>query len=460
MLAFLRNKTGNVAIVAAIMLPVIIFGAGGAVDFYIQGNQRASLKELSDLLATRGAREFLLANATPGQIKSVINAAVQNGVADNYTAGEFDLQIDIDSKNTTVSVSVSQSPKPGLILTKLKQFQSAIKTRSTAVARGGMNVCIVALEQSADGAIQSNINASLNAEDCSIMSNSKGSSGIVATGSSAYNAGLICSSGGYYGLPKAFNPSVTVDCPVYSDPLRERQPPTFGACDETDLVLGELTEDITIESDSSSLQEFSLAAPKMSGDSAFVEFAADSTNDIVQVFQQQFFTLDPGVYCGGIAIGANANVTMNPGTYVIKDGPLIVDVGAELNGVNSSFYLTGDDATFHFSAESKISLTAEKSGPLAGILFFEDRSAPQNRVHRILSNDARTLLGTFYLPRGILSVASVQPVADQSAYTVIVAKKLQMTGSPTLVLNSNYGATDIPVPTGVGPVGGNTYLRE
>ena len=107
-----------------------------------------------------------------------------------------------------------------------------------------------------------------------------------------------------------------------------------------------------------------------------------------------------------------------------------------------------------------VSLTAEKNGPLAGILFFEDRSAPVDRVHRILSDDARTLLGTFYLSRGILSVASVKPIADQSAYTVIVAKKLQLTGSPSLVLNSNYAATDIPVPTGVGPVGGNTYLRE
>ena len=342
MLAFLKNKTGNVAIIAAIMLPVIIFGAGGAVDFYIQGNQRASLKDLSDLLATRGAREFLLANATPQQIESVINAAVQNGVAQNYTNSEFDFQVDIDQKNMTVSVAISQAPQPGLILTKLEQFQSPIKTQSTAVARGGMNVCVVALETSAEGAVQGNINSTLDADECSIMSNSKASSGVVASGNSSFNAGLICSAGGYYGLPHSFNPSVTVDCPVYSDPLRDRQAPTFGSCDEIDLVLGEGAEEISFDSDSSSLQEFSLAAPKMSGDSAFIAHTEETAaSDSADIAQQQNFTLDPGVYCGGITIGSNASVTLNPGTYIIKDGPLAVDMGAELTGVNTSFYLTG-----------------------------------------------------------------------------------------------------------------------
>jgi len=59
-----------------------------------------------------------------------------------------------------------------------------------------------------------------------------------------------------------------------------------------------------------------------------------------------------------------------------------------------------------------------------------------------------------------LSVASLTPVADESAYTAIVAKKFSMTGSPTLVLNTDYAATDIPTPDGIGPTGGQVYLRE
>ena len=166
------------------------------------------------------------------------------------------------------------------------------------------------------------------------------------------------------------------------------------------------------------------------------------------------------MHTGGLAIGAFADVHLNPGVYIIKDGMLALDLGAKLTGENVSFYLVGDDSTFYFGPEAVISLTAPKDGPLAGILFFEDRNAPADRKHYILSDDARVLLGTFYLSRGILTVASLLPVADQSAYTAIVAKKLQITGNPTLVLNADYNATDIPVPAGVGPVGSTVYLRE
>ena len=56
------------------------------------------------------------------------------------------------------------------------------------------------------------------------------------------------------------------------------------------------------------------------------------------------------------------------------------------------------------------------------------------------------LLGTIYLPRSILLVNSNAPVADKSAYTAIVAGRLWLQEGPTLTLNANYGATDVPVP--------------
>jgi hypothetical protein len=43
-------------------------------------------------------------------------------------------------------------------------------------------------------------------------------------------------------------------------------------------------------------------------------------------------------------------------------------------------------------------------------------------------------------------------VADESAWTVILAKSLQLTGSARLVVNAEYGASPVPVPKGVGPL--------
>ncbi len=48
-------------------------------------------------------------------------------------------------------------------------------------------------------------------------------------------------------------------------------------------------------------------------------------------------------------------------------------------------------------------------------------------------------------------MAANNPVSDQSAYTIIVARRFTLSEGPTMVLNTNYGgATDIPVPNGVG----------
>ncbi|MEZ5894692.1 MAG: hypothetical protein R3C58_16295, partial [Parvularculaceae bacterium] len=117
-------------------------------------------------------------------------------------------------------------------------------------------------------------------------------------------------------------------------------------------------------------------------------------------------------------------------------------------------------ALLNLKRNSIAHLTAPKSGLMAGLLLWESASAPENRKHNILSDNARELLGTIYLPRGTLNINTMMPIADQSAYTAIIAKHLAMDGTPQLVLNTNYGATDIPTPEGVGPTGGAVYLRE
>ena len=55
-------------------------------------------------------------------------------------------------------------------------------------------------------------------------------------------------------------------------------------------------------------------------------------------------------------------------------------------------------------------------------------------------------------------IAAQAPVADSSAYTAIVVGRMWLRKGPTLVLNSDYAATDVPVPAGLG--GTKTSLVE
>jgi hypothetical protein len=70
------------------------------------------------------------------------------------------------------------------------------------------------------------------------------------------------------------------------------------------------------------------------------------------------------------------------------------------------------------------------------------------------------LLGTIYLPQGMLYVGANSPVADLSAYTIVVAGQFSLSAGPTMVLNSNYGATTVPVPPRLGPKSGHTVLTQ
>jgi len=155
-----------------------------------------------------------------------------------------------------------------------------------------------------------------------------------------------------------------------------------------------------------------------------------------------------------------AQVFLNPGIYIIKDGPLIISGNAALVGENVGFYITGSKAKIKFTPDSSISLTAPKDGPLAGLLMFEDASRRTAATHYIQSDDARVLLGTIYLPASNLVVDANSPVADQSAYTAIVALSLKLYNGPHLILNTNYGATDIPVPQNIKGIGNIVTLNK
>jgi hypothetical protein len=134
------------------------------------------------------------------------------------------------------------------------------------------------------------------------------------------------------------------------------------------------------------------------------------------------------------------------------------ELAAALTGENVSFRFVGPKAGFRFAETAIVSLGAPKEGPMAGFLFYRD-PGPQPGDFVIGTDLATKLLGTTYLPGATLSVDVIGLVAAQSAYTVIVADRIDIRGAE-LVVNSDYGATDIPVPRGVGPTGGKVTLTK
>ncbi len=104
-----------------------------------------------------------------------------------------------------------------------------------------------------------------------------------------------------------------------------------------------------------------------------------TTNLIVSAGRR---TLTPGVYCGGLKITTGAAVTtLSPGVYVLKNGPLVVDKQSSLTADGAGFFLTGANAVLAIDDTTTVNMKARQAGPLAGMLFFEDRSVPVGQTH-------------------------------------------------------------------------------
>jgi Flp pilus assembly protein TadG len=406
---YARNPSGSVALLAGLVAPALVMIVGLAVDVTNLTSQRQNLQNLADGAALAGAAELRLGNANTTTILQV----AQNYV--NGSGGGLPITFSgtVSSDKTTFQVSLSETVET-LMLHNFAPALVNLSASATAKVVGGAPVCVVGFGTNANFTVGLEKQALLVATNCAVYSNSKKPNGLFAKNSAVLTAAFICSSGGKSGAgPGSFVPTPQTDCPALPDPLINRPAPPAGSCTYTNYVV----------------------------------------NGGVPV-------LYPGTYCGGLTITNSASVILSPGIYVMKDGPLWVTGGASLTGVNTGIFLTGNGAVLNFDSASTISLTAPITGTMAGLLIFEDRASPQGQTHQILSNNARVLLGTIYLPQGMLYIGANSPVADQSAYTIVVANQFSLSAGPTMVLNTNYSATTIPVPAGLGPLSGHSVLTQ
>lgn len=394
---FVRNQSGATAMMFAVSLPAGLGAIGVASDFAIYNMKLAKLQAAADQAAIAGAKEFALSTSTT----SSINNAAKTFAEASYDPGAaLNVAISVDGKKASVKVNLTENWSP-FFAHFVGAHITPVVADSTAALSGQANVCILALNKTLPYMVMVDKGGRVTANSCGVNSNSKSPAGISVQTAGVIKAEVTCSAGGVVN-GGTITPPPTTDCPTVDDPLGSRPAPPIGGC-------------------------------------LFTNFKATSGTT----------TLNPGTYCGGISLSGTAKAIFNPGTYVIKDGDFKVSGNAAIQGDHVGFYLTGTTSKLNFTGDSTVSLTGAVTGEMSGLLFYEDRTAPLYRTHRINSKSANQLTGTIYLPRGYLLVDPSSKIADQSAYTAIIAQGVMVTAGPELVMNSNYGATDVPVPVGI-----------
>jgi len=447
MTSFGADSKGNMTVMMLGIMAVVAFIVGGIVDYMSLSNQKRDLQGTADRAAIAAAQELVVFKGTDGRVQSVAEAFV----GASYTRPhQTSAKIIEDGKAVKVTITAdAQTYFPGPI-----GNVDSVQVDAVAEIAGGGYVCMVGLDPKAPSTLEMDDKARVTAEKCAIYSNSKSSASLTLHSLARVKAELVCVAGGISGPTSAVTPNKPItDCPVLQDPLRDRPEPNVGLI-QCDNVLGK--EGV--------LGKNGILGNGLSGKDGLLGkdgalLGKDGVlkgGDLVGALAPGLLVtgkteLEPGVYCGGLNI-IGGDVKLKPGTYILNNGGLVVASGGKLQGENVGFYLTGalGLSTIQFAPSSTISLTAPKTGDMSGMLFFEDRDVLFKFPHIIASNNARNLVGTIYLPGNTLEINSTDPIADQSDYTVIIAKQFEMKDGPELVLNTDYENSPIPVPEGVG----------
>ena len=172
---------------------------------------------------------------------------------------------------------------------------------------------------------------------------------------------------------------------------------------------------------------------------------------------QSVVDLYPGTYCGGINVGNQTvnfhnNADGSPGIYNLVGGGLTTQsANSIINGTDVMFFNTYGDVYSHGShftetyspisinANSTVDLSAPTAGTYAGILFYDDRTAPE-ASDSYGGGSTAIYQGTIYTPTADItmygnSTASTNP-SQNSQYTLIIAYTISLQG--TTGLSNNY----------------------
>ncbi|RWM05994.1 MAG: hypothetical protein E5X80_22395 [Mesorhizobium sp.] len=386
-----RGEGGNVAIVFALTLPVVVGGAGLGVETSYWYYSSLKLQATADAAAYAGALEKIQGSDTAAITTAATQSATDNGLG----AGTITVNTPPTSGPNTAKKAVEVIVKQNLdrmftaIFTQTKVPEQA---RAVALITDGAYACNTALNPSASQAVSISGNTSLKQIGCVINANSIAADAIKVQGSATLQTDCLIAVGGV-----SLSNSPTMVCKA----------PITGALPVSDPFS-------------------SLPAPTTSGSCQNVN-GGKSTQ-----------TIQPGTYCNGMNL--NGNVTLSPGVYVVE-GNLKINAGAVIQGDGVTIYMTGSN-TVSMNGNATVMLSAPTSGTYSGMLFYGDRTGTS--ASSTFNGTADSLLtGAIYFPRQ--QVNYLGNFSGTGGCTQVVADKIQWSGSTTIKQDcTSLGMKNIP----------------
>ena len=397
----LWDNKGNIAVMAALTMPLVVGGAGIGVETGYWYYEQLRLQEAADAAAFAAALE-----QRAGSDEEEAEAGAQAAAATNGFNTATDT-IDVVSPST-METDETNSVDVELTRTVPRAFSAlfgedpiVVRARASAAYSTAANACVLALDKSASPAVSFGGNSGAQMAGCVVMANSMAANAVTFSGNSGVTAPCIMAVGGYVEDSNATVNLTTCEAvmtgqPPAADPFRNVPYPDAVGCQA------------------------------QSGDG-----------------------MTPGCYTGGVQL--KNTVTLDSGVYVIDGGTLKINANADVSGDDVTFVLL-NGATVDFNGNAKIQLSAPTSGTYKGMLFMGSRTSGAGGISKFNGTADSLLTGALYFPKQ--NVEYNGNFSGNGGCTQIVAATVSWNGNTNFNVDcTTYGLEPITAGSAVRLIG-------
>lgn len=395
---FTKQEHGAIAVMFALMLPVIVGLIGLGVEVGLWYSVKRNLQGAADAAAIAAAYEISDGSSSATIASTAESDASRNGY--NTSIGTITVNIPPTSGSYTTNTNAVE-----VILTETRTMlfgnvisdsaDVTISSRAVALSGGDGDACVLALNTSVAKALEFSGNSAINTAGCIIASNSSASDSIKISGSANVTADSLQTVGDYTTQGSAtlnVTSAPATNASSVTDPYADLSVPSYSGCDETEF-----------------------------------KNTPGSTDTI-----SPSSTTTPYVFCDGLDVKGTLN--LDPGIYVVDGGTFNVNATATITGTNVTIILTSssgsDHAKYTMNGSATINLSAPSSGDYSGILMYRDRTAT-DEDNTLNGNASAIFNGALYFPSSTLKFEGNSSSGGGSC-TQLIADTIQITGGTSI----------------------------
>lgn len=384
-----RNDRGNVLILTAMGMPIMLGGAGFGVDTAQWYLWKRELQTAVDAAALSGAYTYAQSPAYD------FRASAQRELARNVdvvTVNATPASLENWNAGTNNAITVTATTQRALPFSAMLGVSPPlIRAMATAAIIPDGKHCMVSLDKEAESAIDVEGNALVDL-DCGISSNSRHARAITFDGSAEVKASPISAVGGIVASDGILEEDSTIR------PYSAGQKDPFAGITFSDPV---------------GIQEVPFDRPTGKDKNEATEFAS-------------------GIHKGDVALQDNINFA--PGVHIFDGGVVSINSQAIVTGTGVLIVLR-NGASLQLNGGSKINLSAATSAgngvpsDLVGVLIYQEPSTAGTTIKTstINGNAEMHLGGAIYTPKQDFQISGNS--SPSTNCLLLVARRITVTGS-------------------------------